>query len=248
MPGPVAPHPVHAVAPIQTAPSVRASAAAPLLGQAPVPVATSPKTTVRAQPINSTPAPEEAAFNTSDKLALISLVVSGLTFVFTLSAGYQNKRIEIKARKFDKLCLEPIEAGFKGLDNIFANAKGDLASVHHEAVAEGLTEINYLLIQLKSIYPRLDFDGIERRCDKFSELFFDCEPTERVADYFAKYFYTKTQVLNSLFHYAIEDHIFIRLMPPIGKWWRDYRDGRQKKQVAAATGVTPTSSPPKAEV
>ena len=152
----------------------------------------------------------------SDWVSLLSLVVAGISFFLSLLAGYLNKRIDLIGRKFEKLCLEPVEASFKGLDTIFATNRQDLVVNHSVFIFDSLSASNLLLLELQGIYPRIDFIGIERLCDQFSDLVAQELLGTNVGDYSSKYFYAKTQVLDSLFRYAMEDQIQLHwrhLMP-----------------------------------
>lgn len=149
-------------------------------------------------------------------LALASFGISGLSLALTFIGAYRNKRVELVAKRFDKLCIDPIDAGFKDLDKLFAEHGEHLALDYRKQIASKLTEVNLILVSLLSIYPKLNITSITDVNDGFSEHYFksqeDSETQEAtVGDYLADYLKTKNSVIDLLYKYILNEELTFKL-------------------------------------
>lgn len=142
-------------------------------------------------------------------LALASFVISGLSLLLSFIGAYRNKQVEIVAKRFDKLCIDPIDAGFKELDKLFSTHGNELASNYLKDVATRLTEVNLVLVSLRSIYPALDAQSVTRINDAFSDHYFECKD-EQVSEYLASYLKAKNLVIDSLYKYILNEELALR--------------------------------------
>ena len=149
-------------------------------------------------------------------LALASFAISGLSLALTFIGAYRNKQVEIVAKRFDKLCIDPIDAGFKDLDKLFAEHGEHPALDYRKQIASKLTEVNLILVSLLSIYPKLNITSITDVNDKFSEHYFksqeesECQE-ETVGDYLADYLKTKNSVIDLLYKYILNEELTFKI-------------------------------------
>lgn len=144
-------------------------------------------------------------------LSVVSLVVSLLSLGLTFIGAYRNKRVELIAKRFDKLCIDPIEAGFKELDKMFSEHGAEPAEDYLQQIANKLTEVNLVLVSLLAIYPSFDVESITDINDKFSDYYFE-GTDEKVGDYLANYLKTKNTVINLLYKYILDNELKFSLL------------------------------------
>lgn len=142
-------------------------------------------------------------------LALASFVISGLSLVLSFIGAYRNKKVELVAKRFDKLCIDPVEAGYKELDKLFSSHNGEAASEQRTQIAAKLTEVNLILVSLLAIYPKLNVTSITDANDEFSESYFEAKD-EKVEDYLAGYLQTKNTVIHLLYQYILKEELKFR--------------------------------------
>jgi hypothetical protein len=154
-------------------------------------------------------------------VTLVSLAISVMSLALTFIGAYRNKRVELIAKRFDKLCIDPIEAGFKELDKLFSEHGSEKAADYRNSIATKLTEVNLILVSLRSIYPQLDVNEITQCNDTFSEQYFE-GADETVGDYLASYLKAKNEVINLLFKHILEKELLlIKWRRP--SWWPRHR-------------------------
>ena len=151
-------------------------------------------------------------------LSLGSLAISILSLGLTFIGAYRNKRVELIAKRFDKLCIDPIEAGFKELDKLFSEHSADNASDYLQQIANKLTEVNLILVSLLSIYPTFNVQSITAINDRFSDDYFEGKD-EKVGDYLASYLKTKNLVINLLYKHILDNELKFKIFD--GEQMRD---------------------------
>jgi hypothetical protein len=93
--------------------------------------------------------------------SIIGLIVAVAAIIITLYAIYAAKRVEISANKFNKLCIEPIEAKLKILDDLFETKRLEEIHNHLSTITDITGDLALLCVELKKVYPKLDVNALQ---------------------------------------------------------------------------------------
>lgn len=128
-----------------------------------------------------------------------------LAFVALLIAIYVvilTKRADIQLAKFQKLCLDVIEAKFSRLETLIDQNKESEIGEYLQIITDANLDLNLIFIQLKSIYPQINIDVLQDITQEFTDKAY-LNYNQKFYTLQSDFLITKIRVQEKLYDYAL---------------------------------------------
>lgn len=146
------------------------------------------------------------AFDASNLISIVAIIVSIFAIIIAFKTIRASKRLEVKYKEFEKLCLENVEKIFGDLDAIFVGNNAN-SNINKMTVTSVSTEFQIFIISLKlSVYSKIDIQFLITRIEKFTEsIYKDNNPSP--SSFIGEYYSLKLDIYNYLYTHAISKEI-----------------------------------------
>jgi len=153
-------------------------------------------------------------FGIDTKLSIFAIFISIIAILLSIRLVYITKRLEIKEKQYNDLCINPINNILKGLDDIFTNHEHDLINIHFSKIPSVTTDFQLYVFELSNIYPNIDKINIVKATEEFTDYIFS-SPNEKVSFFKVNYYQTKIKIYRILYDYIIRNEFKIFSKPKI---------------------------------
>ena len=146
------------------------------------------------------------AFGTSDLISIAAIFVSLFAIIIAFKTIRASKKLDVKYKEFEKLCLENVEKIFSELDTVFSGNNAN-SSIDKMIVTSVSTEFQIFIISLKkSVYSKIDINFLIDRIERFSESIYKYN-NPSPSSFIGEYYSLKLDVYNYLYKHAISEEI-----------------------------------------
>lgn len=136
----------------------------------------------------------------------ITVCVAVVTIIVTVYVVYLGKRVEISTNRFNKICLEPLVDKFEIFHQFLKDHKYEEVSEHLMEVTNFSTDLNIFLIQLRTIYPKLDINKLQDISISFSDIAYSNQ-LENMITIESEFLKTKINVINEVYNYCLYSEV-----------------------------------------
>ncbi len=143
-------------------------------------------------------------------LPIIALSVSLIAVFFSVRIVYITKKLEIKLRQYDDLCLNPIQSNFASIDRIFSQSENDLVKSHLRLIQSTILDFQLYVSELSKIYRKIDTPELIKITEVFSDILYMNEKN-KLSIHKTDYYQFKLSLYNKLYKYIITKEI--RIIP-----------------------------------
>jgi hypothetical protein len=158
---------------------------------------------------NCCPLSYASGLTSSDYIAILAIIVSVASLLFSVYFIYLTKRVEILYQEFENLCIKNVEKILSGLDKIFDENESDKSNDYRSQITYSMLELQGFLVTLKeSIYNKIDVKYFITLIEEFTEKIYGSTDAT-LLDFKGDYYSTKLKIYNALYKYAVEKELRI---------------------------------------
>ena len=136
----------------------------------------------------------------------MTIIIAVATVLVTIYVVYLGKKVDIKLDKFKKLCFEPLESKFQFLTDYMEQNKNDSINNHLNPITEIVTDFNLILVQIKTIYPKLDVNVLQNLFIEFTDEAYR-NPSNMMYSIYGDLLRTKVRIFEKVYNYALDKEL-----------------------------------------
>jgi hypothetical protein len=141
-------------------------------------------------------------------LSILAFLVSIVSIFFSIKLVYISKKIELRHRKFEDLCLNPVKDGLKEIIQEIENNGSSLLSNQVNKIKIHQREFTILLTRLRRVYKDIDASLIQDRYLDFID-FCTSQPESTYSSFIINKFKTlELEIINDIYKFATDKSIY----------------------------------------
>lgn len=138
----------------------------------------------------------------------IALILSLVAIIFSIRVVYITKRLDVKQKQYEELCLNPVNAILTKVEVLFTCHESEKVKKFIEVIPTTMTNFQVYVFELSTIYKEIDKQELVRITEVFSDKLFE-NPNNPLSAHMSDYYKLKLQVFTKLYDYVIKKEIKI---------------------------------------